>query len=572
MQKRPGVIRRIAAQVANRLGAFAAGAKRTVFKGAELSRLWWDWVASPISADQETYNDFLRLRSRARELRRNNPLIRMYVDMLSTNVIGPAGMRLRCRVRNASGALNKQINQKIEAAWTDWSVCVTVDGRSSLTDWQHGAVESLAVDGETIVRKIRSFKGNKYRYALQAIDPDLLDHTYFRTSGSGDNQNEIRLGVEVDEWATPVAYWFWDRHPTDMYAGSPRKHIRVPAEEVLHIYRPDRVNQSRGVTWLNSIMMPTKMLDGYVEAEVVAARIGAAKMGFFQFKDGSDYEPPKEGERLSIEAQPGQFEQLPPGMEFKEWNPAHPGTAFPNFIKAMQRWIASGLRISYNTLANDLEGVNYSSLRSALLTERDQWRKLQVWWAQKVLHNIYGEWLEFAQLSSQVMLDSRDWSAFLEVKFMPRGWAWVDPLKDVNATVAAVDNGLASRARELAEQGEDFGEIAEELKEEQDLIEALGLQLTGVGVGAGAAAGDQPNATPAQADAGAGGSGRAAARRAKLLELVHEGGALADFAEELLEARALVDELLRKIRAGDRSIAVAARRDARLRLVSNEED
>lgn len=517
---RPGILRRVAMATANRLAKFAAGSKRSAFKGAELSRLTWDWVTSPISADQEIYNDFLRLRSRAREMRRNHPLIRMYVDMLSTNVIGADGMRLRARVRNASGVLNKQINKNIEAAWLAWSREVTVDGQQSLTDFQHSLIESLAVDGEILIRKVRSYPDNPYRYALQAIDPDLLDHQYFRTPEGG--QNEIRLGVEVNEWGRPVAYWLWDRHPSDLINVTARKRIRVGADELLHVYRPDRVNQSRGITWLNSIIMPSKMLDGYVEAEVVAARIGAAKMGFFQFKDGSDYEPPKEGEKLEMEAQPGQFEQLPPGMEFKEWNPEHPSTAFPNFIKSIQRWIASGLRISYNTLANDLEGVNYSSLRSALLTERDQWRKLQTWWAGRVLFPIYSEWLEFAQLSGQLYLDSRDWSLFLQVKFLPRGWAWIDPLKDINATVAAVDNGLASRGRELADQGEDFEEIAEELLEEQKLIEDLGLNLTGVGVGAGAAAGDEPG-TPQEEDSTAGGGSQAAgrSRRASRLKLVN---------------------------------------------------
>lgn len=516
--KRPSSFKRVVLKVANRVGRWATAAKRSVFKGAELSRLWWDWIASPISADQEIYNDFLRLRSRAREMRRNHPLVRMYVDMVSTNVIGPDGFQLRCKIRNANGQLNKALNARIQAGWEDWSQEVTVDGQQGLVDWSQSAIENLVVDGETLVRKIRSFPDNPYRFALQPIDPDLLDHQYFRAPS--ERENEVRLGVEVNNWGRPVAYWFWDRHPTDLLNISARKRIRVAADEVLHIFRPDRVNQSRGTTWLNSVMMPLKMLDGYVEAEVVAARIGAAKMGFFQWKDSSEFEPPKEGEKLSMEAQPGQFEQLPPGMEFKEWNPEHPSTAFPTFIKSIQRWAASGLRVSYNTLANDLEGVNYSSLRSALLTERDQWRKLQRWWARRVLLPIYSEWLEFAQLSGKIALDSRDWSMFLQVKFLPRGWAWVDPLKDVNATIAAVDNGLTSRTDALADQGEDFEEVAESLLEEQELIKELGLTLTGVGVGAGAVAGDDPEAKKEDDQAGGGSAGGRARQSLARLALV----------------------------------------------------
>ena len=266
-------------------------AKRSVWKGAELSRLWFDWIASPISADQELYNDFLRLRARAREMRRNHPIVRQYLGMLSSNIIGADGFKLQAEVRTNNGQLDKKTNAAIEQAWKDfWSGPVTVDRKMCGVDFEQHLIESLATDGEILVRKIRGFKRSPFRYALQELDPDLLDHQFFRQPS--ETENEIRLGVEVDEWGAPVAYWFWDRHPTDLMNISARNRIRIPAAEILHLYRPDRANQTRGVTWLNSIMMPTKMLDGYVEAEVVAARTGAAKMGFFQWKDSTLSVPP----------------------------------------------------------------------------------------------------------------------------------------------------------------------------------------------------------------------------------------------------------------------------------------
>jgi lambda family phage portal protein len=516
MNKKPGFLRRLAGIGARMLGKLAGGSTRSVFKGAELSRLWWDWVASPISADQELYNDFMRLRSRAREMRRNVPLIRKYLKLLSNNVVGPNGFTLRARVRNADGGLNRMLNKKIEAAWFKWSKSVTVDGLFGLVEIQQQLIKSLATDGEVCIRRIRSYKDNLFRYALQVIDPDLLDHQFFRSPGADGNQNEIRLGVEINEYGKPLAYWFWDRHPTDLINIGARKRIRVPAEELTHLFIPDRSMQSRGYTWLNTVMMPAKMLDGYIEAEVVAARIGSSKMGFFQSKTAADYEPPPTDAtdprgKIEMEATPGSFEELPPGYEFKEWNPEHPAVAFPNFLKALQRWIAAGLGVGYNALADDLEGVNYSSIRSAMLIERDEWRALQGWWSRRFLEPIYAEWLEYAELSGQLVLDARPWSAFLEVLFTPRGWDWVDPLKDVNASVAEIDNGLNSRQRVCAEQGVDFEDIAEELCEEQTIIKEYGLELTGLGVAAGAVAADTGETAADKEDAqSSGGSGRAA--------------------------------------------------------------
>lgn len=505
-----GVLLRAAAMFS---GGFS---KRSVFKGAELSRLWFDWISSTISADQEIYNDFLRLRGRARELARNNPLIRSYLHLLETNVIGPTGFRFRAVVRNNDNKLNDAINRKLERAWTDWSTCVTVDGMSSLTQISQHLIRNLATDGEVIIRKIRGYEENRFKFALQQIDPDLLDHQFFRSPGDG--QNEVRLGVEVNQWGRPVAYWFWDRHPTDLMNVSARNRIRVPADEVIHIFRADRANQTRGVTWLNSIMMPTKILDGYVEAELVAARTGAAKMGFFQWKDAEGADMPDAGEggvggigggissgrRFSMEAAPGQFEMLPPGLEFKEWNPQHPSVAFPAFMKTIMRFIASGLGVNYNALTNDLEGVNYSSMRSGLLIERDNWRTLQTFWIERFLGPVYKEWLDCALLSSELVLDSRDPRRFHDVQFQPRGWAWVDPLKDVNAMIAAINNGLASRDECIGENGGgDFEDIAEQLAAENEVIKKYKLNITGLGVAGSPTAGDSQKEDEQDAEEGA---------------------------------------------------------------------
>jgi lambda family phage portal protein len=525
--KKPGVVQRVAQAGIRALSRIVGKVSkiRSVFKGAEMSRLWMDWVASPIAADQEIMNDFLRLRARAREMRRNHPLIRKYLNLLANNVIGPVGFKLRGRVRNNDGTLNAAFNKKIQAAWFKWSKDVSVDGKQTLTSIQHFLLKACATDGEILVRKWRGFKANKFRYALQVIDPDLLDHQFMRAPLNG--QNEIRLGIEIDPFGRDVAYWLWDRHPSDLInAAAPRKRIRVPADEVIHFYRPDRCNQSRGITWFNSVMMPAKMLDGYVEAEVVAARIGSAKMGFLQSKTAADSEPPiSDGTnpraKIEMEAAPGSFEELPPGYEFKEWNPEHPSTAFGTFLKAVQRWIAAGLNTGYNGLSGDLEGVNYSSIRADLLIERDEWRTLQALWIPLFLENIYCEWIEYAQLSGNLVLDNRDNEAFLEVAHIPRGWDWVDPLKDINASVAAIDNGLTSRSRICAEQGDDFEEIAQELAEEQDIIDELGLILTGLGVPGGAQAADTTkNAEDEdqQNAAGGGSSNRKANRVVQILE------------------------------------------------------
>ncbi|MGH9781578.1 MAG: phage portal protein, partial [Candidatus Acidiferrales bacterium] len=265
------------------------------------------------------------------------------------------------------------------------------------------------------------------------------------------------------------------KHPSDLGGSLLRE--RVPAEYIIHLYDPERINQTRGITWFHPCMVELRMLGGYVEAELVAARTGAAKMGFLKYTDVSSFVEPNPDAKYRIEAQPGVIETLPPGLDFQAWSPEHPASAFQMFVKAMLRFVSSSLGVSYNALASDLEGVNYSSMRSGLLIERDQWKMLQSLMKEQLLQPIFEQWLSMALLSGALVLDSRDPARFCEGKWEPRGWQWVDPLKDVQSAILAIGAGLASRNGVLADQGDDVEEVFEELSEEKKLEESFDLHL-----------------------------------------------------------------------------------------------
>lgn len=472
--------------------------RRSFFKGANGSRLLLDWIVAPMAADKELRSDIQKVRSRARDLARNNPIARQYLALVTSNVIGPTGIKLQAQVKRGNTVRNA-VNQAIEAGWLDWSKSASTCGRFSLTQVAQLVARTVATDGECLVRLVNvPLSNNKHGFALQVIDTDQLDHDYNVPAGRG--QNEVRLGVEFDAWQKPVAYHIFAAHPTD-YDAKSRERERIPAGEILHIYDPERANQSRGVSWFNSVMVPLKMLDGYCEAELVAARTASAKMGWLKYTDAAAMQ--LEGEiptgPLQYDASPGTIEMLPPGVEFQEWSPAHPTTAFESYTKGVLRQVASGLRVSYNALANDLEGVNYSSMRSGLLIERDTWRTLQQLFIERFYQPVFERWLENATLAGTVQLGG-DYRVFAgQVKWVPRGWAWVDPLKDLQASVLAIEHGLVSRSEVVAETGGDFADVLERLAAEKELADDYGLVL---GASANNILAAQQNA-PVNADASA---------------------------------------------------------------------
>ena len=452
--------------------------RRRGFDGGQESRLLYSWIAGNSSADRDVRQALKVMRARSRDLADNNDYARRFLQVLENNVVGPDGVRLQARAKRQDGRLDEPDNALIEDRFKQWAkrgVC-TVDGRHSLNSAARLVLRSVARDGEVLVRLVRGPQAqNRFEFALQIIESDQLDFDYWAVARNG---NEIRMGVEIDGFNRPVAYYLLPYHPGDdvMRRGATERE-RVPAENVLHIYKADRPGQTRGVPWIASAIVRLKMLGGYEEAELVAARTASAKMGFFVSLDGEggpveDKTP--DGDYLT-DAQPGSFERLAHGEDFKPFDPQHPTTAFSEFVKALLRGTSAGLGVSYHALSNDLSEANYSSLRQGALEDRDAWRTLQSWLIECFYEPVYAAWLEPAIMSGALPLPFSRLDKFRAAEWQARGWQWVDPLKEVNANKIAVEQGFKSRRQVVGDTGKDFEAVIDEIAADQALAESKGV-------------------------------------------------------------------------------------------------
>ncbi len=459
---------------------------RRSYQMADNSRLLKDWPTTGGTADADIYASLRPMRNRSRHLAKNNDYAKRFFNLLKANVIGPTGIKLQAQSRNEKGELDKADNDYIESEWKNWSkkgIC-TVDGKLSLIDCQKLFIETVARDGEAIVQKISNWPGNRYRFALQMIEPDLLDHELNKPLQNG---NLIRLGVEFNKWRRPVAYWFKKSNmPSTIYSESfdhYTQHERIPASDIIHEFIVERVGQSRGVPWMATAGRRLQLLGGYEEAEVVAARTASAKMGFFKSESGDEFVGDEDiaddpTATAIMNAEPGTFEELPAGLDFVEWDPQHPVSAYEAFVLSILRGIASGLNVSYVSLANDLRSVSYSSIRQGALDERDAWRMLQGWMIEHFKADIYENWLNMALTVGALNLPPRKIDKYRNVIWQPRGWQWVDPLKETKANENAVKNGFKSPQEVAGEQGRDYNEVLEQIAAAKDLAESHGLKLT----------------------------------------------------------------------------------------------
>lgn len=469
---------------------------RGAYAGALSNRLNADWIAAALPSDQELITDLRTLRTRSRDLGRNNPFGVRFLELIQENVIGPTGIDPQPMVLDDGGQPFRALNRVLHDRWLDFAEHAAIDG-SHLTDWCLVSASCLGQDGEIFTRLVR---GREFRHglAVQSIDPDLVDEAFNLQRDRYRGTNEVRLSVEVDERGRRVAYRVYEEPGVWGSRGS--NPYWVPAEDILHVGRARRVNQTRYVPWFHPVMDAMRMLDGLVEAELVASRTAAAKMGWLVNKNGGAQigEKRADGTRAPVpmDAQPGSIATAPVGWEFQGWDPQHPTTAFATFHAAMIRRIAAGLAISYTSLANDPGDANYSSSRSALQMEQRFWRKIQQLWVRRFMQPLYDEWLRMAVLTGELSLGRLDFARARRVKWEVPGWDWIDPKADVESAILAIDNRLDSRQRIAGLRGLDWeDDIVTPQQEERRMLEAAGLTTPAAGGGAPPNADTPPDRT-----------------------------------------------------------------------------
>lgn len=449
------------------------------FAAAQSEEIFANFRGTANSINGDLHADLQKMRRRARQEAYDDPYVVKFLAMFRTNVTGPQGIQLQADFLDKAGEQDTGDNQYVEDAFDAWGkrgIC-DVGGRLSWTDAQALAISTVARDGEVLVRLVKN-ADNPFGFAIQLLETDYLDEKHVEDLGNG---RRIVMGIELDEWDRAIAYHLRpSRAYFDPVTGFARRteNLRIPADQILHPFPVIRPGQLRGFPLSHAVLRRLHMLDGYEEAEVVAARKGACHGGFIKTPSGDEFTGDEEAADGSLleEMGPGEMRQLPAGWEFQNYSPEHPTSAYRDFTKGALRGVASGLNVPYNSLSGDLESVSYSSLRQAALEERDIWRFWQKWFAESFCQPIYECWFDMAILKGALkQLPAWNRAKFMRVRWQPRGWQWVDPLKEINAAEAAIRLGVATRQDVLSAQGKDFDDTLAQLVKEKAALEKAGL-------------------------------------------------------------------------------------------------
>lgn len=462
--------------------------KQRAFDAAKYNRLRAEWTTENTAIDTDTRTGLHNLRARSRDAEANNPTGLKYLNMTERNIVGPFGFSLQVKAMKPDGITIDTLDSKaVRDAYRDWGAQGNCDitGKLTIVEIQQMLVRARFRDGEFLVRKHRGKKYGKYGFQLQVLDTDRLDIELNKELPNG---NIIKMGVELDGNSKPVAYHIRVRHPGDIgyyWRNGANVYERVPAEDIIHGFKAIRPEQTRGIPAMHAGLINMEHGGKFQHAALTAAEIGASNGGFWTSDEGTAEglaDDEDDQGQLYTDVEPGQIGIAPPGYELTETERDYPSALYGPFVKENKRESATAFDVAYHVLANDLEGVNFSSIRAGTLDERDGWMAHQEWFKGAFLDDIYKEWVTMALLVGAIKdakgnaLPSWKLDKYINAAtWMGRRWPWVDPYKDMQTAVLGVQQKLKTRRKTMAENGDDFDDSIDEMAVEDKKMKDAGI-------------------------------------------------------------------------------------------------
>lgn len=464
------------------------------YRGAESNRLRGDWSVLGGSADADLLTDLPTLRNRSRDLNRSSAHAAAITSTVCVNVIG-TGLKPQSRINRRALSVTdgeaEAFQFAAERAWSQWVPHADAGNRMDFMEMESLIQRQILENGEVLILPLRVNEPQRsFMLALEIIEADRLE-----TPPGLHSKLNIRDGVELGSRGEPVAYYIRRNHPGDYMLGKSgvsRDFIRYPAmnpttgaKNIFHLYHMKRAGQSRGEPFFAPVMTAFKDLADYIEATEVAARIAACFAGFITkadpYSDGVVNTDDTDSSGKSIqEIEPGMLERLGPGEKIDFANPQRVDSAFEPFVLAMLRSIGAALGLPLELVLKDFSRTNYSSARASLLEARRFFKYYQQWMIRRLCQPVYEMVIEEAWLQGQIPSvnlfgDQReDWTRTI---WIAPGWGWVDPKKEIEASLMAVNGNLSTLADENAAQGRDWEETLDQREREVRVLEEKGITV-----------------------------------------------------------------------------------------------
>ena len=458
------------------------------------------------------------LRQRCRALYMGAPIATAALKRMRTNIVGP-GLRLKSTIdRDVLGMTKEQAEawqrktQAEFALWANRKQACDSTGVNNFYGLQQLVMLAWPMSGDVfaLVKREETTPLMPYSLRLHILEadrvrtPDVCGGNLFAanlTKGKNpDNGNIIHDGVEINENGAVVAYHIANTWPYQ-YDGEQTEFVRVAAygEElglpnILHIMDSERPEQYRGVPYLAQAIEPLLQMRRYTEAEIMAAVVQSYFTAFIKTEADPNSMPFNEAgggdaEQVSHDANeyemgPGTMNVLAPGEDVTFGSPTHPNTGFNTFMRALCEQVGACLEIPADLLMMAFN-ASYSASRAALLEAWKGFKMRREWLTDDFCRPVYELWLTEAVARGRIsapgfLTDPLIRQAYLGSEWIGPSQGQLDPTKEVQAAVMAIENGLSTHEAEAVRiNGSEYARNVDKLTVENELLrKANGGEVT----------------------------------------------------------------------------------------------
>lgn len=403
-----------------------------------------------------------------RDMIRNNPFAVKAQAVIAGAVVG-AGIVYKVRAADGKSRLPGKEVQRLLRQHLE-TTAIDADGRNNIYGLQRLAMMAIVQDGEVLIRRRYRLRreGVTIPLQLQLLESDYLDDS---KDGPGSDGGYIRQGIEFSRNGQRAAYWLFDEHPgADGFRSAlGMQSRRVPASEIIHVYRQDRPGQNRGVSWFAPVALQLQDMMNYQEAQVLRQKIAACFVAFRTRPDGESIasSDPMQVATLS----PGRIQTVEPGEQIVFGKPPEV-SGYSEFSREVLQSVAAGIGITYAALTGDLSRTNFSSGRLGRI-EMDQ--NIEAWQWLMLLPQMLDP---VARWVIEALNDLPRATPPFTLQWVPPARFVADPSREMRAWIDMISAGLVSRQEVIRRLGYDPEDVLAEQIEDRDAEVRAGLQFT----------------------------------------------------------------------------------------------
>lgn len=463
------------------------------------------------SPAEDINENLLTLRQRSRMLYMGAPVATSAIRTNRTNVVGN-GLQLKSTIDYTTlGMTQEQAEEwqrRTEAEFRLWAANKRTCDATGMNDFyglQQLALVSWLTSGDVLglVKFAERDPLRPYGLRIHLIEADrcrcpITSGTFQSTASVKLENGYIHDGVEIDKTGAVVAYHIANTYPYETTA-TKTEFVRIPAygketglPNVLHIMDSERPEQYRGVPYLSQVMEPLLQLRRYTEAEIMAALVQSFFTAFVKTDTGSTEmpfnevpQPEYDRDPSAYEMGPGTINMLEPGEDITFGSPTHPNTGFDAFSRSLCEQIGAALEVPADLLLKAFN-ASYSASRGALLEAWKAFRMRRTWLTNDFCRPVYEVWMTEAVALGRIQAPGFFTDPIMRQAYLGSEWigpaaGQLDPTKEVQAAVAAIDNGLSTREAEAIKlNGSEYNSNVAKLRSENEKLRAANGQQTTV--------------------------------------------------------------------------------------------